>query len=248
MGCYLFTRPNNVAPASGPDNGTEHKVIACNPGDQLLLRCRYAENYINATTAPAATQWEGPYLRIYPALPNLDERDGMAKQIGKSTDVAATSGGNISPGGSDRLYYEIDAINQGAIYLPFACEVTMYTNLSGSWLFDVYKWDAGSWNFSPKELGGGYAQTRTARVGQARNLFVPLGCREFSLTGVQSNSPPSLASENTGKTVVLGSSSFLFGGLPATVQTGRFPIMGMRQFTLNNPPADPVAVTFWCYF
>lgn len=252
MPSVKLTRSNAVAPAALNEGDRAPLGDFC-AGTELIVRCRYAEAYINPTTAPVALQWEGPYLRIYPGFPDIFDRaaTNMGKKIGMPNEAYAVSGGTINPVGPSEPFYEIDAIQAGAIYLPFPARVELYTALSGAWLFDYVSWQ----NLQQKEVSArAYPQTRTIRTGQAaRFLEVPLGCREFSFSGVigAAGGLPQVDAEQTGKTVGNGSSQFPVSGLTGPGPLDRYPILGGRTFVLNDPLAagnTPGAVTFWCYF
>lgn len=252
MTCVRLSR-GNVAPAAyGTGTGTRQRVGAYPAGSVLYLRPRFAEAFINGTTAPAAQQWEGPYLRIYPQYQDTDLGTGM-RQTGTTNETYAFNGGGgtASPLREDQMYFEIDAIGSTPIYLPFACHVELYTDLSGVWLFDVWAWLDAEYRRST-ELGvRGYPQTRMAARGQAtRSLEVPLGCREFSWAGALNVADsPVLDQEETGKVVGAGTSTFVTSGIAGPGPCDRYLIGGARNIVFANVAgAGPYALTFWCYF
>lgn len=235
MSSIKLTRSNALAPAA-PGAGDRAPVGDFCAGTELVIRCRYAEAYINATTAPAPLQWEGPYLRIYPGLPDLHRREleGMGKKLGMPGESYAVSGGTISPLGEAEPFYEIDAINVGPIYLPFSARVEFYTELSGAWLFDYVSWQVPPSDQPVRR----YGQSRLVRRGGApRTLQTPLGCYSFSPIAFADDNTFWYYAEETGKTVGNGSSELVNvqqfpGSYPYGLQ--ELPICGARAIRVQS--------------
>jgi hypothetical protein len=253
MPSVKFERPNNVAPATNED-GTRLGIGNFPAGSAVVLTCRYAENYINGTTAPALVQWEGPYLRIRPSFGGAADQGAPDSRYRsrqwKPGEVAGVSGGSISPvvNGESLYkqghYFEIDAIGSIPIYLPFDAELELYSDLSGAWLFDV-----DTFNPPPEVFGQirEYAQTRRVAITLSRSLRVPLGCVDWTFgAGYSPAGTVDFSNEEAGKTVGFGSSTINDFG---TTYAGgalnyRYPINGNRSLQVTSQPAAPTSIVF----
>lgn len=247
MSSIKLTRPDTQAPAAA-DQGTRAPVGEFCAGTEFVLRCRYAEAFINATTAPVALQWEGPYLRIYPGLPNITDRaeTRMGKKLGEPGSLYAVQGGagTVSPLGEMFPFYEIDAVNVGPIYLPFPARVELYTALSGAWLYDFVSWELPPHKTPVRR----YAQTRLVRRGAAaRALEVPLGCYSFSPIAFADDNTYQYWAEETGKTAGNGSSELVNiqqfpGSYPYGIQ--ELPIGNSRKIRVASTATRDTGVVF----
>ncbi len=256
MSGIVLERRNDVAPVpiTGPtatNPGTVKSLGRFHRGDRLELKCRYAEAYINATTAPALRNWEGPYIRIRPAAdqyaPTLPRSEGGGHTI-ISTQGDGTitgSGGVITPLNplEQDFFYEFDAIGSRAIYFPWDGDVELYTAFSGIWVFDRVL----TRGVPAPQAEQQFAQSRALTgTGSSRNLRIPVGAEEWSMTG----SIPSvlLWYEDTGKVVGLGSTQVQVSSLNLQF-LDRIPTCGARGMicTPNGVLGADSVITFWCH-
>lgn len=160
-------------------------------GTVLALGCRYSEFVNNATTNPNNDASEGPYLRIYPAMGNGPLASAMP---GNSESVTFRKGAveTAIPIPQDEandgsgFYFEIDAIAQKPVYLPFPCSVVLATQKAGCWIFDWTVWEEKHYSGSRV-----YQQSRVLRNGTypagivSRTLWVPRGATDYRLLGFE---------------------------------------------------------------
>lgn len=215
MSATIMRRAGLLAPNTGADGLTIQKLSeVCEAGTRVLIKNRFTNRVFDATSAPAGSLQEGPYVRIYPITGDvLNRRDRIvARPIYKNMpgDVYSDSAGapiNLQSvtQTSDDFMYELDA-QQGSFYLPFAASLSIVTGYSGDFVWEVFQFpDVG-----PLQEQIAY-QTRVIRGGAVRTVRVPTGAFAFyvhtsgAFTG-------EVQSEDTAKAAFGGTSIFPFAG------------------------------------
>lgn len=197
MSSIMLERKNDVANPVPTDQavigkqGVQTGIGTYLAGTRVLLRCRTAQFYINATTCPGGGAFhynlEGPYLRIYPAASFNGEKDAIlrrnrgAERYSTSAGIIHADDGNMNPQG-DEFYYEVDAANC-SVYLPFDCSLALYTDFSGIWLYDLYTMGRG-WSEDVNNVPNtNLTQTRNVGGGNTRYVPVPVGAHSAQIIG-----------------------------------------------------------------
>lgn len=209
-------------------------------GDLLMLRCRYAECFMNATTVPPWLAWEGPFLRIMPhTAPGSvwDANTVYAKaQMWGENERTGTSPAYTAQG-YGQFYFDIDAMCGSPIVLPFSCDVILWTGLSGIWLFDSYMTKQAR---LPNAPAAARTYPHTRRMGRTgitvRRFFVPPGAVSAYSGGVPiTGAGPFSIVEDTGK-LAGGGTSYLRTYYPggSVYQGGAVPIGGARTWELRS--------------
>ena len=237
-------------------------------GSLVHTRVRLADNFVNATTAPALTQWEGPYIRIYPLQKPLDRgnKQGLRAPsiIGKwarseqyFVSPSAVAAGFVEPvkdaalaecNFDDEFYYEIDLLGSKPIYLPFDAELKLATQFAGAWLVDLVVTEAPEAAI-PSLMVQEYTQTRKIRENVTRRIRVPTGAVSWLYSG--GYAPAGSLDFDTGesaKVAANGSNTindFMYiatgGGLTAPSAQ---PIGGSRIVQMTGNVTAPFSVTF----
>lgn len=257
MGAVILERRNDLPPV--PVTGTTatvpntvKKVCTLRKGQRLDLRCRYAEAYMNATTAPApARLWEGPYLRFRPLYQVPGMSEGYVHEPSNAALISTYNGETITgsggvvtvPNSIDQAgyFYEVDAIGSRGFFAPWDCDVDLVTGLSGIWAFDTSVSDGTL----PPQGEQQFSQTRTlAGGGDTRTLPVPLGAEEFSILGTVTS--VSAQFEDTGKT--LGNGTTLMPLVASNMANlDRLPTGGARSLIVvpSGVANTNALISFW---
>lgn len=246
--------------------GIEAPLCFAKAGNLIHTRVRLADCFINGTTAPALTQWEGPYIRIYPHITPIEAQPKMrapskaskwAKGDRFSVVAAAVGAGFVEPVNDtslaecnyeDDFFYEVDLIGSKPIYLPFDATLKLYTQFAGAWLVDAFVTLAPEAAI-PALITQEYVQTRKVRENVTRRIRVPTGAIAWQYSGGYAPAG-SLDFDNgeSAKVAANGSNTvndFMYiatgGGLTApSVQ----PIGGSRVVQLTGNATGPFSVTF----
>lgn len=204
---------------TGVENGYARKsVVRARYGTRIVLRQRYSEFYMNATSAPAGSILEGPYLRIIPlagALRDIPDRLLTAKDYPyKYTDinrfvgevVSGEGGAKTIPEQYGEFYYEINA-NGASVLMPFDGQLELVAPSSGIWCYDVLTFDDPHKNQEQQRC---HRQTRNIYGNVTRLLDVPVGAYALEFSGTVGTSTVTLATEDTAKAAASGNSAFTY--------------------------------------
>lgn len=257
----------STAPAAyGLNNGATAKLPPLAEGESLQLRCRYAKPLINETTAPVATAWEGPYLRLYTSV-NMETLRGVTARVWTGAEsISDWDNSDITlPDKKTDPYYEIDACGVPFITAPYDLQPELYSDLSGTWIYDwtvfkrprSYKGDNGAEYTARQPLANArlFPQTRLV-CGQdvdlqplTRTLDVPLGCVEIEPIGTtDTTSTPILLMGETDVSLGLGRASYpLYDANSLNAGFHRLPVGGARKVIISAGNGGAVSgVVFWC--
>ncbi len=246
--------------AGGAGDPTEVAFVRMKAGECVVPRLRYAEAYINGTTAPSTIFWEGPYLRIRPfANFQADRGVGGARYLSGEPIIRQSTGTRFTqllanlqaPQADSGFFYEIDANAGVPIYAPWDCEVSLVTGLSGIWAFDYQLYGAGILG-SSQDSARLYSHTRWVYGNGApasRTFSVPIGAIEAQIVGYNDiNSTPSLEAETVAKAAGLGTSIGNVFTTSGNCTVGRFSLGNAVRVTHRTGGATGIAsgITFWC--
>lgn len=201
-----------VLETDGADPLTPLGLGSFRAGDAIVIRPRNTLRIFDATTAPAASTQEGPYLRIRPTIGALAV--GLAQDEGADCNPSAKAiykwgnesivgaAGTLSPPPSyvsNDFFYEVDAFGPTFV-LPFDASLEIVTGYSGTFAIDAFRMPE-----RPIPPVQELHQTRQFRSGGNRSIPVPMGTREYMVVSA-GNTTTFLASEETAKAVAGGTS------------------------------------------
>lgn len=255
-----------IAPATyGQQNGTRAKLPALAEGESLLINCRFAQALVSDTTAPESVAWEGPYIRLYAAV-NMETLRGTTARVWTGAETISDESGSAVtlPNEATEPYYEFDAINCPLITAPYDLQPELYTDLSGTWVFDWIKFarprdykgdnDVKYPARSPMVNARLFPQTRLVSgaielESNQRTLDVPLGCVEIEPIGtLDTNSIPILQATETDQSAGNAVTRYpLFDADSLNVGFHRVAVGGARKVIISAGNAGAVSgITFWC--
>lgn len=249
--------PAGNTPATQDDGGTSTPVGRFCAGSRVTVRCRRLEAFMNATTTGGAQlQWEGPYLRIRPLWGSTEVADGSIEfasgygrklargVIAQRDDVYSMTEapGTITVLGNQPFYYDIDALAQSSIYLPFNASLEILQPNAGVAVYDV--WEIPPNEAPPPTYRQEFTQTRYCRTGQTKRVTVPMGAQEMAFFGDVDNAAVQLETEDTGKVSGGGSSILAMPMFDQGTAGMRIPCGGVRTVQMS-PAANSCAVTFY---
>ena len=209
-------------------------------GQRIVLRPRYVEFYLNATTIPGAGAFaEGPYLRITPEthiknVPDTLDPCGV-KPLKKSVfggEVISGEAGPISiiaQSSFNEFFYEVDAIGNN-VRVPFDCSVDLVTASAGMYVFDLVVYQDES--PVPAQRQSNLTLTRSIPANTTRELYVPVGATEWCMSGnLAGGANLYLWQEDTGKLVLGYNSGPLLNGI---IVGTRYSVAGCRAVRVQT--------------
>lgn len=130
-----LVRLDGAPAAYGSNDGSRCELPPMAEGESLLLRPRYSSALVTAASAPSPTAWEGPYIRLYSSV-NFNNLRGAVSRVWNGETISDAENDPVTLPQQTGVYYEFDAINCPLITAPFDVQAELYTDLSGTWLFD----------------------------------------------------------------------------------------------------------------
>jgi hypothetical protein len=234
-GGFAFRNNWNVAD-SGESQQNSGRFLR---GSRVQFRRRYNFAQINATTAPAARFWDGPFLQLRPHAWNADGKTLSNRVWGVSQANAVpdpTGATHTPPVQSDDLFYEVDLPSR-PFYVPLNCDVRIVGERARFFLYDCVWSDPGdsAEGDDPKVDQRDSVQEMTLTRGHAvgdpasRRLLVPPGAHEFLVMGAAATYAINVEYETVGKGGGVGGTSVL----PVLATNGvRYPVGGAELVEL----------------
>lgn len=233
--------------------GGMNRALSARRGDLIHFNPRVVVlDTAGGANLPAKTPIDGPYWRIRPtAIRSNEQCPGaiLSAQVGMSQASIGTRNAsvpvliNLGP----ISYYEVDALANQAIVMPFDGDLELFTPIARTVIYDVYQNFPGE--SCPPRSPAVYHQTRDVPADSSATIQIPMGCVSVSFvtdsTYTARGLPPVTFNYETATQAGPPASTFT----PATVvPAGRgvytFPPLGAFSVTVDTTALGQVKVVF----